>query len=129
MASRSSQMMDQRLTSAINSGLGVPYRYGGATMSGFDCSGYTSHVYSQLGVKLPRDSRSQYNVGQSVSMSEMEKGDLIFFDTGGGRITHVGIYVGNNRMAHAPSSGGKSRIDSLDWYKKNYRIAGVKRVL
>lgn len=129
MASRSNSMLDQRLTNAIQSGLGVPYRYGGTTTSGFDCSGYTRYVYKQLGVDLPRDSRSQFKVGTPVSLSNMEKGDLIFFDTGGGRITHVGIYVGNNQMAHAPSSGGKSRIDNLDWYLKNYRVAGVKRIL
>ena len=128
-ASRSNEMVEQRLIKAINSGLGSPYKYGGSSTKGFDCSGFTGFVYGQLGVDLPRDSRSQFSVGQKVGIKEMEKGDLIFFDTGGGQISHVGIYVGNNKMAHAPSSGGNTRIDDLDWYMKNYNIVGVKRVM
>lgn len=129
LASRSSELLDQRLTTAIQSVLGAPYKFGGTTPKGFDCSGFTSYVYAQLGIDLPRDSRSQFGVGTRVSLSEMTKGDLIFFDTGGGVISHIGIYIGNNRMAHATSSGGTVRVDDLDWYKKNYNIVGVKRVL
>jgi len=128
-ASRSNQMIEQRLIKAINAGLGAPYKYGGSSTKGFDCSGFTGFVYGQLGVDLPRDSRSQFRVGEKVSLSEMDKGDLIFFDTGGGQISHVGIYVGNNKMAHAPSSGGNTRIDDLEWYLSNYKVVGVKRVM
>lgn len=127
MTSRSNELIDQRLNKVINSVLGVPYVYGGSTTKGFDCSGFTGYVYKQLGVDLPRDSRSQFTVGEKVSMSEMAKGDLIFFDTGGGSISHVGIYIGNNKMAHAASSQGEVQIDNLDWYVNNYKVVGVKR--
>lgn len=129
LASRSSELLDQRLNTAIQSVVGVPYKFGGTTPKGFDCSGFTSYVFNQLGVDLPRDSRSQFGVGTKVSYDSMEKGDLIFFDTGNGVISHVGIFIGNNRMAHATSTGSSVRIDSLDWYVKNYRVVGVKRVL
>lgn len=129
LASRSNELIDQRLTKAIQSVVGVPYRFGGTTPKGFDCSGFTRYVYSQLGVDLPRDSRSQFGEGTSVSMDNMEKGDLIFFDTGGGSISHVSIYLGNDKIAHATSTGKNTRIDNIDWYLKNYRVVGVKRVL
>lgn len=129
LASRSSDMLNQRLTKAVQSAMGVPYRFGGTSTKGFDCSGFTQYVFKQVGVDLPRDSRSQYSEGSAVSMKEMEKGDLIFFDTGGGEISHVGIYMGNNKMAHAPSSGGSTRVDSIDWYLENYKVVGVRRVI
>ncbi|WP_134703693.1 S-layer homology domain-containing protein [Ammoniphilus sp. YIM 78166] len=129
LTSRSSELLDQRLNRTVQSVLGVPYKFGGTTPKGFDCSGFTSYVYGQLGVDLPRDSRSQFGVGTSVSMSEMEKGDLIFFDTGSGVISHVSIYLGNDKIAHATSTGKNTRIDDIDWYVKNYRVVGVKRVM
>lgn len=127
LASRSNELIDQRLNKVIHTVLGVPYVYGGTTTKGFDCSGFTGYVYKQLGVDLPRDSRSQFTVGEKVSLSEMAKGDLIFFDTGGGSISHVGIYVGNDKMAHAASSQSEVKIDNLEWYLKNYKVVGVKR--
>ncbi|RXT04483.1 S-layer homology domain-containing protein [Ammoniphilus sp. CFH 90114] len=129
LSSRSAELLDQRLNRSIQEVLGVKYVYGGTTTKGFDCSGFTSYIYGQLGVDLPRDSRSQYGVGDRVSMDEMQKGDLIFFDTGGGSISHVSIYLGNDKIAHATSTGGNVRIDDIDWYVKNYRVVGVKRVI
>ncbi|MEW9669536.1 S-layer homology domain-containing protein [Ammoniphilus sp. 3BR4] len=129
MTSRSNDLIEQRMNKTIQSVLGVPYKYGGTTTKGFDCSGFTGYVFSQLGVDLPRDSRSQYGVGEKVSIDEMQKGDLIFFNTGGGAISHVSIYIGNNKIAHATSTGSSVRIDDMDWYLNNYKVVGVKRVL
>jgi cell wall-associated NlpC family hydrolase len=129
LASRSTDMIQQRLAKAVQSALGVPYVYGGDSLSGMDCSGLTSYVYKQLGVDLPRDSRSQFDVGTPVSVDSMQKGDLIFFDTGGGDISHVGIYMGENKMAHAASKPHEVTISDITWYLNHYKVVGVKRVL
>lgn len=89
--------------------IGVPYRYGGSTPSGFDCSGFVSYVYRQMGVSLPRTSYSQMSVGVAVSAAELMPGDLVFFRSGG----HVGIYVGNNQYIHAPQTGRTVSIDPM----------------
>ncbi len=80
-----------------------------------------------MGVDLPRTIRDQFKVGKTISKKNMMVGDLLFFDTGGGQISHVGIYMGDNKMAHAGTKGVK--IDKLDWYYKNYRVVGIKRIL
>lgn len=82
--------------------LGVPYVWGGADPSGFDCSGLTMYVYAQMGISLPHSAEAQYYAGTPVSPSEMEPGDLVFF---GNPISHVGIYVGGGSMIHAPLEG------------------------
>jgi cell wall-associated NlpC family hydrolase len=83
---------------------GVPYRYGGTTPRGFDCSGLVMYVYAQLGVHLPRTAAAQYGATRRVSRSSARPGDLVFFFSGGS-ITHVGIYAGGNMMIAAPHSG------------------------
>ncbi len=90
--------------------LGTPYRYGGSSPSGFDCSGFVKYVYSYFGVSLPRTSYSQMSSGYAVSTSELMPGDLLFFRGGG----HVGIYVGNGTYIHSPNSGRTVSIDPLD---------------
>jgi cell wall-associated NlpC family hydrolase len=92
--------------------LGVPYRYGGTSPRGFDCSGFTQYVYAQLGVNLPRVAAAQYGATRRVSRSEAQPGDLIFFFTGGG-ISHVAIYVGGNRMIAAPHSGTVVQVQDI----------------
>jgi cell wall-associated NlpC family hydrolase len=82
----------------------VPYRYGGSTPRGFDCSGFVQYVYARLGVRLPRTAQQQYNATRHVSRSQARAGDLVFFFVGG-RVTHVGIYAGANTMIAAPHSG------------------------
>lgn len=91
--------------------LGTPYRWGGTTPSGFDCSGFTSYVYRQLGVSLPRTSYGQANSGIRVSRSELQPGDLVW---GPG---HVGIYVGNGSYIHAPSPGQSVKISPLSQFR------------
>ncbi len=106
--------------------LGVKYVWGGASPSGFDCSGLVMYVFEQLGVQLPHYTVSQYNWGNAVhpSRSQLEPGDLVFF----AGLGHVGIYIGNNEFIHAPHTGAVVSIDSLTgWYSSEY--AGATRIL
>jgi peptidoglycan DL-endopeptidase CwlO len=98
--------------------LGVPYRWGGADPSGFDCSGLVMYVYAQLGVQLPHFAAAQYRDGRHVRMDDLRPGDLVFFDA----LNHVGIYLGGGRFIHAPHTGDHVRISSLagGWYAEHY---------
>ena len=84
---------------------GTPYRYGGTTTRGFDCSGYTGYVYKEAGKKLPRTSRQQYSASKHISRTAAKPGDLVFFKSGGGSVYHVGIYAGGNMLWHASKPG------------------------
>jgi cell wall-associated NlpC family hydrolase len=84
--------------------IGTPYVYGGAQPGGFDCSGLTQYVYGQLGKYLPRSAEQQYEYVQKIPQSWVQKGDLIFFGSPGA-VYHVGIYVGNGMIEHAPTPG------------------------
>ncbi|TDW18816.1 C40 family peptidase [Kribbella kalugense] len=84
---------------------GTPYRYGGTTTRGFDCSGYTGFVYKKAGHKLPRTARQQYSATKHISRKAAKPGDLVFFRNGGGGVYHVGIYAGGNMLWHASKPG------------------------
>lgn len=84
---------------------GTPYRYGGTTTRGLDCSGYTGLVYKRAGKKLPRTSRQQYSSTKHLSRKAAKPGDLVFFKSGGGSVYHVGIYAGGNMLWHASKPG------------------------
>jgi peptidoglycan DL-endopeptidase CwlO len=105
--------------------LGVPYVWGGASPSGFDCSGLVMYVYAQVGVSLPHYTGAQWNMGVPVSRGDLEPGDLVFFDGLG----HVGLYIGGNEFIDAPQTGEVVRIESLSdpWYAANYD--GARRIV
>jgi cell wall-associated NlpC family hydrolase len=102
------------LVRSAQSFLGVPYLWGGTSVeTGFDCSGLTMTVYQLNGFDLPRTSREQFAAGNPVDRSSMEKGDLLFFSRGGGKVSHVGIYAGGGRFIHAAGRGKRIRVDIL----------------
>jgi peptidoglycan DL-endopeptidase CwlO len=103
--------------------LGVPYVWGGATPSGFDCSGFTMYVYAKVGVYLPHNAAMQFGMGTPVSRSQLAPGDLVFFNG----LSHVGMYIGGGRFVHAPHTGDVVKISSLSeyWYSATY--VGARR--
>ncbi|MFN4197345.1 MAG: LysM peptidoglycan-binding domain-containing protein, partial [Caldimicrobium sp.] len=105
------------------------YKFGGSGNGYLDCSAFVKLVYEELGIKLPRSSPQQFQVGIPVEREDLIPGDLVFFKTIGKRISHVGIYLGDNRFIHISSSTKRISIDSLDdpYFKSRY--AGAKRIL
>jgi len=98
--------------------VGAPYRWGGSSPEGFDCSGLVRYVYAQVGVSLPHNAAQQYRLGTPVARDDLEPGDLVFFD----HLRHNGIYVGNGRFIHARQTGRRVGIGSLDdeWYASHF---------
>ena len=116
-----------QLTNTAYKYIGVPYLYGGTTTKGLDCSGYTRLVFQQLGISLNRTSAAQYSQGTAVSKSNLQVGDLVFYNTSGKGVSHVGIYVGNNRFAHSATSTGVTVTSmSTSYWAKRY--VGAKRI-
>jgi hypothetical protein len=111
--------------------VGVPYRWGGQSpKTGFDCSGLTMVVYRLNGLNLPRSSRQQWKAGRRIDRSRLQKGDLVFFATGGGKkVSHVGIYTGGNKFLHAPGRGRRIRTSSLYSKYYNARFVGARSYL
>jgi cell wall-associated NlpC family hydrolase len=107
---------------------GAPYQPGGSTPEGFDCSGFTQYVFSRNGIALPRDVRGQFDQGQAVPLSRIEKGDLLFFSTVTAGPSHVGIAIGGLEFVHAPSSDGAVRIERIDTAYWTGRFIGAKRI-
>jgi cell wall-associated NlpC family hydrolase len=104
--------------------LGTPYVWGGASPGGFDCSGLVMYAYAQMGISLPHYTGAQWNVGVPVSRSDLQPGDLVFFDGLG----HVGIYIGGGQFIHAPHTGDVVKISSMTgWYAETY--VGARRII
>lgn len=97
---------------------GSPYRYGASGPTRFDCSGLTLYSYKKAGKSLPRTAQQQYNKTRHISASSRQKGDLVFFHSGG-RVYHVGIYAGNNKIWHSPKKGSWVKLDRI-WSSKVY---------
>jgi cell wall-associated NlpC family hydrolase len=115
------------LDSTIHKLLGVKYRPGGTTANGFDCSGFTSYVFKKFNIKLPHQSYSQSHVGVRVLKSNLRPGDLVFFNTNGRGISHVGIYTGQGKFAHAAPRG--IVIERLNERYYSARYITARRIL
>jgi peptidoglycan endopeptidase LytE len=103
--------------------LGAPYRFGGSSVRGIDCSAFVKKIYAFFNISLPRTAREQASVGKRISRSELEVGDLVFFNTRRRAFGHVGIYIGNNEFVHASSGRARSvKVDTLDkpYYNKRF---------
>jgi len=120
--------MKDRLILFAKKMLNVPYRFGGNTFMGIDCSAYVQKVFGFLDIHLPRSAREQFKIGESVSKEDLSIGDLVFFRTYASFPSHVGIYLGNNLFIHASSKNRRVSIDSLDTPYYIRRFIGARRL-
>jgi len=130
---RASQVADRASELVINAMafLGVPYRRGGASAeTGFDCSGFVKAIYEQTsGLILPRLAKEQAAAGQKIDRSELQPGDLVFFNTLKRTFSHVGIYVGDGKFIHSPKPGAQVRVEDMGVNYWSQRFDGARRVL
>lgn len=108
--------------------LGTPYKWGGSTPeSGFDCSGLVAYSYAQVGINLPRTSRAQFDYVRPVNYRFLKPGDLLFFRLRSTRVSHVGIYLGENKFIHAPRTGKDVSVADLMSHFWRKRFVGAGR--
>jgi len=127
-ADASSTVDSKQLVSAASGVMGVKYARGGTTSKGFDCSGFVGYVYKKVGLALPRTSAGMYSSGTKVAKKNLQAGDLVFFNTSGKGVSHVGVYIGNGKFAHSSSSKGVSIAKLNDPYYWGSKYIGAKRV-
>lgn len=104
--------------------IGVNYHYSQSNENGFDCSGYVKYIYGSFGYTLPRSSYDQFKQSRHLKANKARPGDLVFFVTRGKKISHVGIYLGNNQFIHAPGKGKSVSISNLDEHYFKKHLAG-----
>lgn len=109
----------EAVAAAARSVLGAPYRYGGRSPRGFDCSGLVHYAHQQAGIAVPRTTLAQRRAARPVSLADLRPGDVLFFDLDGSKVSHVGIYAGRGRFIHAPSSG--KRVAYAGWRSPYWR--------
>jgi peptidoglycan endopeptidase LytE len=128
-AGKADSSIKDRLLRVAQRMLAVPYRFGGTTLWGLDCSGFVQKTFAFLNLDLPRSAREQFREGAKVAKADLSPGDLVFFRTYAKYPSHVGIYLGDNRFVHASSRERKVTVESLDtpYYMKRY--IGAKRLL
>lgn len=121
----------QRLAKTAQSYLGAPLKRGGSSPEeGFDCTGYVFYVYQEAaGITLPRKSHDQVQMGAAISPISLQPGDLVYFKVEGIRSLHVGLYLGEGRFIHAPSTNGTVEVDSLGTEHWRLRFLGARRIL
>ena len=126
--------VNQNIEQTAKSMLGIAYKYGANGPYRYDCSSFTKHVFLRQGIKIPRVSRDQAKVGQFISWNQLQKGDLIFFDSKkSSRVSHVGIYLNNGQFIHASSSKKRVTISNLnsEYYKNHFkwgrRVTNINR--
>lgn len=126
----SSSSAVQAVINLAYSKIGSPYVWGAEGPNAFDCSGLTSYVFrNAAGVSLPRTSSAQSGYGQTVSKANLQPGDLVFFNTSGSGVSHVGIYVGGGNMVHSPTEGSTVHVTSINSSYYSSRFVTAKRVL
>jgi cell wall-associated NlpC family hydrolase len=108
--------------------LGVPYRYGGVTPHGFDCSGLVLYAHNEAGIRVPRTAAGQLNESRPVTNTAMRRGDLLFFRLSGNKVSHVGIYAGGNQFVHAASTGKTVSYASLNHPYWRERLIHIGRL-
>ena len=108
--------------------LGKPYVWGGADLTGFDCSGLVRFIYDQVGIPVPRTAAEQFSAAKPIEIGGLKPGDLLFFRTKGQRISHVAIYTGEGRFIHAPRTGQPVEFRMLDDEYYRPRLAGAGRL-
>jgi len=108
--------------------IGAPYRFGGADPSGFDCSGLVFYAYRNAGIAISRTTSDQYRQSKRVQLSDLRPGDLVFFAISRNKPSHVGIYVGQGKFIHAPSSNKRVSYAFLDDYYWKQKLIGTGRI-
>ena len=122
------EVKNKKMFEFIDDWYGTPYRLGGTTKKGVDCSAFSQFLFASVyGLSIPRTAREQYNLTSRISRTQLNEGDLIFFNTRGG-ISHVGVYLQNNKFVHASTSGGVMISDIFDeyWAKKFVGVGRLK---
>lgn len=124
---RSIEAVTEQVLKTAHEWLGTPYRYGGTTRDGVDCSAFVKNVFKQNGIELPRNSQEQFRSGIGIPLAQLKPGDLVFFSTSGPGASHVGIYLGKNEFVSATRN--RVEVQSLQdsYWNRSYR--GSRRVL